>query len=238
MGSAGRETFGVFVPHELNFLQLRHKQMPLGWMKGQRPLPYYPQGIRNGVTLVQTILKGSTSSRFGNVPPYPSVVRDKVLTELAKEVCVVCAADYSYFGSVRGDSVTQALVCYKTSKRRSQAMYSEGEHSTGNFGTIPRGKFVKLCLKPPVALTPRVYMGPIVEAAVPRRSDELPPPSPSKDVPTDLSLRSLSNFASFPVFLLPFPTVFSPSQVAWLPFPSALSPSQLVKLQHPPPIKP
>ena len=39
-------------------------------------------------------------------------------------------------------------------------------------------------------------MGPIVEAAVPRRSDELPPPSPSKDVPNDLSLRSLSNFAS------------------------------------------
>ena len=75
-------------------------------------------------------------------------------------------------------------------------MYSEGKHSTGNFGTIPRGKFGKLCLKPPVALTPRVHMGPIVEAAVPRRSDELPPPSPSKDVPNDLSLRSLSNFAS------------------------------------------
>ena len=86
-------------------------------------------------------------------------------------------------------------------------MYSEGEHSTGNFGTIPRGKFGKLCLKPPVALIPRVHMGPIVEAAVPRRSDELPPPSPSKDVPNDLSLRSLSNSASHSrVFALMAPT--------------------------------
>ena len=65
---------------------------------------------------MQTILKGSTSSRFGNVPPYPSVVRDKILAELAKEVCVVCAADYSYFRSVRRYSVTQALVCYKNLK--------------------------------------------------------------------------------------------------------------------------
>ena len=105
MGSAGREKIGVFVPHELNSRQLRHKQMPLGWMKGQRPLPHYPQGIRNGETLIQTVLKWSTSSRFGNVPPYPSAVRDKVLAELAKEVCVVCAADYSYCRSVRGDSV-------------------------------------------------------------------------------------------------------------------------------------
>ena len=80
----------------------------------------------------------------------------------------------------------------KTSKRRSQAMYSEGDHSTGSFGTIPRGNFGKFCLKQPAALTPRVHMGPIVEAAVPRRSDELPPPSPSKDEPTDLSLRILS----------------------------------------------
>ena len=112
MRSASREKIGVVVPHELNSLQLRHKKMPLGWIKGQRPLPHYPQGVRNGVTLVQTILKGSTSSRSGNVPPYLSVVRDKVLAELVKEVCVVCAADCSYFRSVRGDSVTQALVCY------------------------------------------------------------------------------------------------------------------------------
>ena len=73
-GNAGKEKVGVFGPHELNSLQLRHKQMPLGWLKGQRPLPHCPQSIRNGVTLVQTILKRSTSSRFGNVPPYPSVV--------------------------------------------------------------------------------------------------------------------------------------------------------------------
>ena len=144
------------------------------------------------MTLVQTILKRSISSRFGNVSPYTSVFQDKVLAELAKEVCVVCAADYSNVRSVKGDSVTQALICYKNSKRRSQAMYSEGEHSTGNFGTIPRGKFGKFCLKSPAVLTPRVHMRPIVEAAVPRRSDELPPPSPSKDEPTDLSLRILS----------------------------------------------
>ena len=113
MRSADREKFGVVVPPELNSLQLRHKQMPLGWKKGQRPLPHYPQGVRNGEALVQTILKGSTSSRFENVPPYLSVVRDKVLAELAKEVCVVCAAEYSYSRSVRGDSMTQAQVCYK-----------------------------------------------------------------------------------------------------------------------------
>ena len=113
MESAGKEKIGVFVSHELNSLQLRHKQTPLGWMKGQSPLPHYPQGIRNVVTFVQTTLKGGTNSRFGNVPPYPSVVRDKILAELAKEVCVVCAVDYSYFRSVRGDSVTRALGCYK-----------------------------------------------------------------------------------------------------------------------------
>ena len=66
----------------------------------------------------------------------------------------------------------------------------------GNFGTVPRGTYGKLCPKPPPVLTPRVHMGPIVEAAVPRRSDEIPSPSPSKDVPNDLSLRSRSNFAS------------------------------------------
>ena len=67
----------------------------------------------------------------------------------------------------------------------------------GNFGTVPRGTYGKLCPKPPPVLTPRVHMGPIVEAAVPRRSDELPPPSPLKDGPSDLSLRSLSNVASY-----------------------------------------
>ena len=106
-GNAGKEKFGVFVPHELNSLQLRHKQMPLGWLKGQLPLSHCPQNNRNGVTFVQTILKRSTSSRFGNVPPYPSVVCDKGLVD---------AADYSYFRSVRGDSVTQTLVCYKKLK--------------------------------------------------------------------------------------------------------------------------
>ena len=61
---------------------------------------------------------------------------------------------------------------------------------------MPRGKFGKLCLKPPGALTPRVHMGPIVEAAGPRRSAKLPPPCLSKDVPHDRSLRSLSIYVS------------------------------------------
>ena len=69
-----------------------------------------------------------------------------------------------------------------------------------NFGTILRGTYGKLCPKPAPALTPRVHIGLIVEAAVPRRSDKLPPPSPLKDVPNDLSLRSLSNFASYSRF--------------------------------------
>ena len=112
----GQRKFGVFVPHELNSLHLRHKQMPLCWMEGQRPLPHHPQGIRNGVTLVQTIFKQSISSRFGNVSPYLSVFQDKFLPELAKEVCVVCAADYSNFRSVKVDSVAQALICYKKLK--------------------------------------------------------------------------------------------------------------------------
>ena len=68
-----RWTFRELAENEPNSLQLRHKQMPLGWIEGQRPLPHHPQGIRNGVTLVQTILKRSISSRFGNVSPYLSV---------------------------------------------------------------------------------------------------------------------------------------------------------------------
>ena len=87
--------------------------MSLGWVKGQRPLPHRPQRIRNGVTLVKMILERSTSSRFANVPPYPSVFRDKGLAEMAKKVCVVNAVDYSYLRSVRGDNVTQTLVGYK-----------------------------------------------------------------------------------------------------------------------------
>ena len=109
-GNAGKEKIGVFVSHKMDTLQLRHKQRPLGWLKGQRPLSHCPQSIQNGVALVQTILKRNTSRRFGNVPPYPSVVCDKGLAKMSKEVCVVNAADYSYFRSVRGDSVTQTLV--------------------------------------------------------------------------------------------------------------------------------
>ena len=78
--------------------------------------------MRNRVTLVKTILKRSNSSRFANVPQYPSVFRDKGLAEMAKKVYVDNAAGYSYLRSVRGDSVTQTLVGYKTSKRRSPAM--------------------------------------------------------------------------------------------------------------------
>ena len=42
--------------------------------------------------------------------------RDKGLDEMAKKVCVVNAADYSYLRSVRGDSVTQTLVGYENLK--------------------------------------------------------------------------------------------------------------------------
>ena len=115
-GNAGKEKIGVFVPHKFNSLQVRHKQMPLGWVKGQRLLPHCPQSIRNGMTLVKTILERSTSSRFANVPPYPSVFRDKGLAEIAKKLCIANAADYSYFRTVRGDSVTQTLVGYKKPK--------------------------------------------------------------------------------------------------------------------------
>ena len=108
--------FWFFVPHKLNSLQLRHKQTSLGWIEGQRPLLHHPQGIRNGVTLVQTNLKRSISSRFENVSPYLSVFQDKFLAELAKEVCVVCAADHSNFRSVKGDSVMQGLICYEKLK--------------------------------------------------------------------------------------------------------------------------
>ena len=117
----------------------------------------------------------------------------------------------------------------KNSKRCSQAMYSDGEHSTGNFGTIPQGKFSKFCLKPPAALTPRVHMGPIVETAVPRRSAELPPPCLSKDVPHDRSLRSLSNSvshfrfcSSFSFFILSKLTLKANSVSRWTLSKSAL----------------
>ena len=111
--------------------------MPLGWLKGQRPLSLCPQSIRNGVTLVQTILKRSNSSRFGNVPLYPSVVCDKGLAEMSKEVCVVYAADDSYFSSVRGDSVTQTLVCYKNLKTSlpSDVYIGRGFHGEFRYST-------------------------------------------------------------------------------------------------------
>ena len=138
-GNAGKEKFGVFVPHEFNSLQVRHKQVPLGWMEGQQPLPHCPQSIRNGVTLVQTILKGGTSSRSGNVPPYTSVVCDKGLAEMSKEVCIVNAADYSYFRSVRGDSVTQTLVGKKKLKTSLPSDIDIGRAFHGVFWyNIPR----------------------------------------------------------------------------------------------------
>ena len=101
-----------------------------------------------------------------------------------------------------------------------------------NFGTVPRGTYGKLCPKPLPVLTPRVHMGPIGEAAVPRRSAEPPPPRSPKDVPNDLSLRNLipysrcsaslasfssctlSNSAFFPASRFPFPAVPSPGQLS------------------------
>ena len=74
----------------------------------------------------------------------------------------------------------------------------------GNFGTVPRGTYGKLCPKPLPVLTPRVHMGPIGEAAVPRRSAEPPPPRSPKDVPNDLSLRSLIPCSRFSASLASF----------------------------------
>ena len=210
--------------------------MPLGWIEGQRPFPHHPQGIRNEGTLVQTNLKRSINSRVGNVSPYLSVFQDKFLAELAKEVCVVCAADHSNFRSVKGDSVTRALICYKNSKHCSQAMYSDGEHSTASFGTIPRETYVKLCSKSAAVLTPRVHMKPIVGTAVPRRrSAELSPPCLSNDVPHDRSLRSLSY--SFFYFMASFSCFMASPSLRILAKSFSLSPLQLVEPQPPRPIQ-
>ena len=83
-------------------------------------------------------------------------------------------------------------------------MYTYGGHSLGNFGTVPRGTYGKLCPKPPPVLTPRGHMEPIVGAAVPRRSAELPPPCSPKDVPNDLSLRNLIPCSRFSASLASF----------------------------------
>ena len=128
-----KEKFGVFVLHKLNSFQLRHKKIPLGWLKGQRPLPHCPQGISNGVTLVKTNLEKSTSSCFANVPPYPSVFHDKGLAEMAKKLCVVNAADYSYLRSVRVDSVTQTLVGYENLKTSLPSDVDIGRAFRGEF---------------------------------------------------------------------------------------------------------
>ena len=148
------------------------------------------------MTLVQTNLKRSISSRVGNASPYLSVFQDKFLAELAKEVCVVCAADYSNFRGVKGDSVTQALICYKKLKKLLPGEVFGWRTFHGEFRYNTPRKIRQILLKPPAALTPRVHMGPIVETAVPRRSAELPPPCLSKDVPHDRSLRSLPNSVS------------------------------------------
>ena len=85
------------------------------------------------MTLVKTILEGNTSSRFANVPPYPSVFRDKGLAEMAKKVCVVNAADYSYLRSVRGDSVTQTLVGFENLKTSLSSDLDVGRAFRGEF---------------------------------------------------------------------------------------------------------
>ena len=74
----------------------------------------------------------------------------------------------------------------------------------GNFGTVPRGTYGQLCPKPPPVLTPRVHMGPIVRAAVPRRSAERPSPRSLKDVPSDLSLRNFIPYSRFSASLASF----------------------------------
>ena len=94
-GNAGKEKIGVFVPHELNSFQLRHKQMPLGWVKGQRPLPRCPPSIRYGVTLVQTILKRSTTVASEMYPHTRLRSVTRASPKCPKSVCVVNAADYS-----------------------------------------------------------------------------------------------------------------------------------------------
>ena len=121
--------------------------MPLRWLKGQCPLFHCPQSIRNGVPLVKTIFERGAGSCFTNVPPCPSLLRDKSLAEMAKKVCVVSAADYSYLWSVRGDCVAQALVGYKNMKTSlpgdvyiRRAFHGEFRYSTpGNIRqTLPQ----------------------------------------------------------------------------------------------------
>ena len=76
--------------------------MRLGWLKGEGPFSHRPQSIRNGVTLIKTIFKRGAGSSFTNMPPCPSVLRDKSLAEMVEKVSVVRAADYSYLWGVRG----------------------------------------------------------------------------------------------------------------------------------------
>ena len=71
--------------------------------------------------------------------PMPGWVRDKGLAEIAKKVCVVNADDYSYFRSVRGDSVTQTLVGYKNLKTSLLSDVFVGRAFHGEFWyNIPR----------------------------------------------------------------------------------------------------
>ena len=104
----------------------------------------------------------------------------------------------------------------------------------GNFGTVPRGTYGKLCPKPPPVLTPRVHMEPIVGAAVPRRSAEPPSPCSSKDGPSGLSLRNLSNFASFSAASASFSFCLLSKLTLKAVSPAAPSPSQLSEPQSPP----
>ena len=90
--------------------------MPLGWLKGECSFSHRPQSIRNGVTLIKTIFKRGAGSSFTNVPPCPSVLRDKSLAEMVEKVSVVRAADYSFLWGVRGDCVAQALIGHKNMK--------------------------------------------------------------------------------------------------------------------------
>ena len=92
-------------------------------------------------------------------------------------------------------------------------MYSDGEHSTGSFGTIPRETYVKLCSKSAAVLTPRVHMKPIVGTAVP---DQLNYHRLAcrRMCPTTVLSEASRTPSPISVFVVLFPFPSSPSQLS------------------------